>query len=182
VTPQFPEYFALFGIPQRFAIDTGQLTRAYREVLSQVHPDRFAGAGPAERRAAMQMSSHANEAYEVLRSDGARAAYLCRQQGQIVDGAGAVPLPLDFLERQMQWHEQLDQARERQDEAAIAELARDVEQNRLATITRIAHSIDGVADYRAAAAEVRALMFLDKLGGDIARATTERNDAVASGK
>jgi molecular chaperone HscB len=182
VTPQFPEYFALFGIPARFAIDSGQLTRAYREVLTQVHPDRYAGAGPAERRAAMQMASHANEAYDVLRSDCDRAAYLCRQQGMVVDGAGAVPLAPDFLERQMQWHEQLDAARGRLDDAAMAALAQDVDHIRRSTVARIAHCIDDAADYPAAAAAVRALMFLEKLGGDIARAAAERNDAAASGK
>ena len=182
MTPLFPEYFALFGIPPRFAIDPEHLTRAYREVLSQVHPDRYAGAGPAERRAAMQLASHANEAYDVLRSDSARAAYLCRQRGLAVEGAGAVPLPADFLERQMLWHEQLDAARTAHDGAAIGELMREVDLTRQATLARIAHSIDDAADYAAAAAAVRALMFLEKLGGDIARACAERNDAAASEK
>ena len=182
MTPLFPEYFALFGIPLRFAIDPEHLTRAYREVLSQVHPDRFAGAGPAERRAAMQLASHANEAYEVLRSESARAAYLCRRQGLAVEGAGAVPLPPEFLERQMHWHEQLDAARAAHDGAAIEALAREVEQSRHATVARIAHSIDAAADYAAAAAAARALMFLEKLGGDIARAAAERGDSAASEK
>jgi molecular chaperone HscB len=182
VSSLFPEYFALFGIAPRFGIDPEHLTRAYREVLSQVHPDRFAGAGPAERRAAMQLASHANEAYEVLRADSARAAYLCRQQGMVIDGAGAVPLPPAFLERQMLWHEQLDEARTARDGAAIAALMRDVAEHRESTLRQIALCLDERQDYPAAAAAVRALMFLEKLGGDIARVAAERNDASASEK
>jgi molecular chaperone HscB len=182
VSSLFPEYFALFGIAPRFGIDPEHLTRAYREVLSQVHPDRHAGAGPAERRAAMQMASHANEAYEVLRSDSARAAYLCRRHGMVVDGAGAVPLPAAFLERQMHWHEQLDAARSARDGAALDELARAVARERDATLGEIARCLDGSGDYPAAAAAVRSLLFLEKLGSDIDRAAAERNDAIASEK
>lgn len=181
MSSSFPEYFALFGIAPRFAIDPQQLTVAYREVLSQVHPDRFAGAGAAERRAAMQMASHANEAYEVLRSDSARAAYLCRRHGLTVDGAGAVPLPPAFLERQMDWHERLDAARIAADGAAIGRLAAEVAQERAAILARIARDLDVAADHVSAAAATRALMFLDKLGTDIARVAAEHDDAPASG-
>jgi len=182
VSSPFPEYFALFGIAPRFGIDAAHLTRAYREVLSQVHPDRFAGAGPAERRAAMQMASHANEAYEVLRSDSARAAYLCRSNGQALDGADAAPLPAAFLERQMLWHERLDEARGAGDGAALAGLMADVAAQREAALRDIAQSMDDRGDFAGAAGAVRALLFLEKLGGDIARAATERNDAIASEK
>jgi molecular chaperone HscB len=182
VSSLFPEYFALFGITPRFGIDTGHLTRAYREVLSRVHPDRFAGAGAAERRAAMQLTSHANEAYEVLRSDSARAAYLCKRRGMVIDGVGAVPLPMEFLERQMHWHEQLDAARAVSDGAALADLMHDVAGHRESTLREIARCIDESEDYPSAAAAVRALMFLEKLGADIARVTADRDDAVASEK
>jgi molecular chaperone HscB len=180
VSALFPEYFALFGIAPRFGIDPDQLSRAYREVLSQVHPDRFAGAGPAERRAAMQMASHANEAYLVLRSDSARAAYLCARAGHAVDAAGAAPLPAAFLERQMLWHEQLEHAGAVQDPQAIADLQRDVAEQRAASLRRIAQAIDEQADYPAAATAVRELQFLEKLALDIERLATDRSDAAAT--
>jgi DnaJ-domain-containing protein 1 len=43
---------------------------------SQAHPDRFANAGDAERRVAMQWAAHANEAYRTLRQPLKRAIYL----------------------------------------------------------------------------------------------------------
>ena len=46
------EYFSLFGLPERFAIDPLKLDAAYRQVQAKVHPDRFAHRPEAERRVA----------------------------------------------------------------------------------------------------------------------------------
>ena len=176
----FPEYFALFGLAPQFAIDPQALTRAYRQVQVQVHPDRHAAAGPAERRAAMQLASHANEAYEVLRSDTRRAAHLCALRGVAVEGAGAAPLPAAFLQRQMDWHERLDAARADHDAAAAAALGGEVAAERAAVVARLAQLIDGQDDCAQAAPFVRALMFLDKMSADVGRATAEPADAAAA--
>jgi molecular chaperone HscB len=161
VSSSIPEYFSLFGLAPRFAIDTERLTRAYREVLAHVHPDRYVSAGAGERRAAMQMASHANEAFQVLRSDCARAAYLCRTNGVVVDGPGAVAMAPSFLEQQMQWREALDAAHG--DARAVDGLAREVAAERARIVHRTATAIDERGDYHGAAVEVRALMFVDKL-------------------
>jgi molecular chaperone HscB len=181
VSSSIPEYFALFGLEPRFAIDPDGLTRAYREVLSQVHPDRHAGAGAAERRAAMQLASHANEAYRTLKSDSGRAAYLCRSNGIALDGPGAAPLAASFLERQMHWHETLEAANAAHDVAAIAELSRDVAQARSQLLTAIARLLDERADYAEAGGAVRSLLFLDKLAAEIDRAVADREESAASG-
>ena len=57
-----PDHFSLFGLEPRFALDAEQLVRAYRTVQSHVHPDRYAGAGAAEQRAALQWATQVNEA------------------------------------------------------------------------------------------------------------------------
>jgi iron-sulfur cluster assembly protein len=49
-----PDHFELFGLPPRFKIDPDALERAYKDVQSRVHPDRFAAGTAAERRVAMQ--------------------------------------------------------------------------------------------------------------------------------
>ena len=79
------DHFALFDLPVRFALDDGELEQAYRRVQAQVHPDRFASAGAAERRVAMQWAARANEAFRTLRSPVARAAYLCERHGQPIE-------------------------------------------------------------------------------------------------
>jgi molecular chaperone HscB len=45
-------HFELFHLPQRFAIDSGALDKAYHEVQNRVHPDKFVHAGDAEKRVA----------------------------------------------------------------------------------------------------------------------------------
>ena len=61
-------YFELFGLPQAFSIDLPALEKAYREIQARVHPDRFAHAGDAERRASLQWTTRVNEAYRALKS------------------------------------------------------------------------------------------------------------------
>jgi molecular chaperone HscB len=109
----------------------------------------------------------------VLKNDSSRAAYLCRSHGVIVEGVGAAPLDRSFLEQQMQWREALDEARTVTDGSAVigraAQIAAEVKTQRAAVLVRIARLIDETGDYAAAAAEVRALMFLDKLIAECAR-------------
>ncbi len=177
-----PDYFALFGLEPRFALDQDLLSRAYRGVLAQVHPDRHVGAGAAERRAAMQLASHANQAFQVLKSEASRAAYLCQCRDVLVDGPGAAPLARAFLEQQMQWREILEEARAARDAPAVAALARTVAAERAQCIARLAVLLDEQQDFPAAAAEVRALMFLDKMGAEMDRFDADRADAMATGR
>ena len=67
-------HFELFHLPQRFAIDMEALDKAYREVQSRVHPDKFSSATDAEKRVAMQWATRANEAYQTLKNPYKRAA------------------------------------------------------------------------------------------------------------
>ena len=60
-------HFDLFDLPPTYAIDAKKLDDAYRTVQAQVHPDRFAAAGDAQKRVAMQWATRANEAYQTLR-------------------------------------------------------------------------------------------------------------------
>ena len=174
VSSSIPEYFALFGFEPRFAIDREHLKKAYREVLSQVHPDRHAGANAsdADRRAAMQLATHANEAFQVLRTDSTRAAYLCRCHGIALDGPTAA-LPGAFLEQQMAWREALQQASADRDGAALADISRESALLRASLLARIAQAIDERADYAEAAVAVRSLMFLDKLDSQIDQLAAE---------
>jgi len=161
------DHFALFGLPARFALDEITLEQAYRRVQEQVHPDRFAAAGAAERRVAMQWSARANEAYRTLRSPLRRAAYLCERHGQPIDAESNTAMPADFLMQQMQWREELDEARTG-DGAAARALAREVEARRDAVLARVADALDARHDFVAAAAGVRELHFIDRFRDELA--------------
>ncbi len=161
------DHFALFDLPPRFAIDEAALEQAYRRVQGQVHPDRFAAAGAAERRVAMQWAARANEAFRTLRSPVARAAYLCERHGQPIDAESNTAMPAEFLMQQMQWREELDEARGGDSGAARA-LAREVEQRRSEVLARVASALDERHDFADAAAGVRELHFIDRFRDELA--------------
>ena len=73
--------FTLFGAPGRVALDPAQLDRRWRELQTEVHPDRFAAQGAAAQRIAMQWSVRVNQAYQRLKDPLKRAAYLCERRG-----------------------------------------------------------------------------------------------------
>ena len=55
-------HFELLGLPARYRVEESALDRAYRELQNAVHPDRYAAAGDADKRLALQASARVNEA------------------------------------------------------------------------------------------------------------------------
>ena len=74
-------HFELFGLPQRFRFDAAALDSAYHRLQVEVHPDRFATAGEAQQRLALQSSARVNEASRALKDPVARAQYLLSLHG-----------------------------------------------------------------------------------------------------
>ena len=112
--------FTLFGLPERFALDAAQLDQRWRELQTEVHPDRFAAQGAAAQRIAMQWSVRVNQAYQRLKDPLKRAAYLCERRGAPIDAERNTAMPREFLMQQMAWREALDEA---DDGAAVQALA-----------------------------------------------------------
>ena len=160
-------HFALFGLPERFALDADALEAAYRRVQAAVHPDRFATAGDTERRIAMQWAAQANEAHSVLRDPLKRAAYLAERRGAPIQAESNTAMPADFLALQMRWHEALEDARDAGDPAALHALRIQVAAEREATLERVARALDVDEDAVAAAQGVRRLMFVERLLADL---------------
>jgi len=75
-------------------------------------------------------------------------------------------MPGAFLMQQMQWREALDDAR---DPAAVEAIAEQIGQAERERFERIARLLDIDGDAAAAAAEVRAAMFVQRLRQDIER-------------
>ena len=90
-------HFDLFGLTPAYALDLEHLDRAYRDIQSKVHPDRFAHAGDAERRASMQMTTQVNEAYRTLKSPVQRAKYILELNGIDVGFETNTAMQKDFL-------------------------------------------------------------------------------------
>ncbi|HRE13750.1 MAG TPA: Fe-S protein assembly co-chaperone HscB, partial [Usitatibacteraceae bacterium] len=115
-------HFDLLGLPVAYAIDAQALERAFRDLQSRVHPDRFAAAGEAERRVAMQWAARANEAYRTLRHPLGRARYLLGLKGFDTGEDSNTAMPPDFLMQQMEWREAVADARGSRDREALEAL------------------------------------------------------------
>jgi molecular chaperone HscB len=159
--------FELFGLRPAFALQTDALERAYREIQSQVHPDRFAHAGAAERRAALQWTTRVNEAYRTLKDPVQRGKHLLELHGVDVAFETNTRMPSDFLMQQLELREQLEAAVGKKDAVALDSLRKGLSAEKSSLEGRIAESVDTKKDYAGAAELVRKLMFLDKLDAEI---------------
>jgi molecular chaperone HscB len=158
--------FVLFGLPGRFALDRADLDARWRKLQASVHPDKFAAEGAAAQRVAMQWAVRVNEAYRRLREPLTRAAYLCKLRGAPIEAENNTAMPKSFLMQQMQWREELDEARD--DPGALGEIDTDVRVAEQMLLQELARLLD-VDDAPAQAAErVRALMFIHKFRKDVA--------------
>jgi molecular chaperone HscB len=158
--------FALFGLPERFAIDVAQLDAKWKQLQGAAHPDRFAMETAAAQRVAMQWAIRINEAYRRLKDPLARAAYLCSLHGADIEAESNTAMPTAFLMQQMEWRDALSEATTLE---AVDALSDEVVASRQATLKSLQAQIDDAAsvDWRAVAGAVRGLMFVDRFMSDI---------------
>jgi molecular chaperone HscB len=160
--------FALFGLPERFVIDGGQLDAKWKLLQGAAHPDRFATETPAAQRVAMQWAIRINEAYRRLKDPLARAAYLCTLHDTDVGAETNTAMPAAFLMQQMEWRDALSEASTL---AQVDALSDEVVASRRATLASLQQQIDDAdpVDWRAVAGTVRGLMFVDRFLVDVDR-------------
>jgi molecular chaperone HscB len=156
--------FEIFGLPVCFRLDSGALDQRWKQLQREAHPDKFAAQGQAAQRMALQWSVRINEAYDRLKAPLKRAAYLCEMHQQPIRAEDNTSMPASFLEHQIDWREQLDDASHTD---ALKQLESQV-QDYAATLWRNCEQlIDVQADFKAAAGVVRALMFVDRFAQDL---------------
>ena len=160
--------FALFGLPERFALDLAQLDAKWKALQGAAHPDRFAADTTAAQRVAMQWAIRINEAYRRLKDPLARAGYLCTLHGADLGAENNTAMPPAFLMQQMEWRETLSEA---QTVSQVEALSDEVLAARRATLRELESRIDGgdPVDWAAVAATVRGLMFVERFRSDIDR-------------
>jgi molecular chaperone HscB len=159
-------HFELFALPMHYRIDAAALEHAYRALQRDVHPDRHAAAGDAQKRLALQASARANEAYRTLRDPVARAEYLLAQNGVDATAETDSGLPVAFLTRQLERREAADEASEAHDEPALAALASGVADDAASLRSDVERALDA-GDFETARPLVRQLRFLSKLAEDL---------------
>jgi molecular chaperone HscB len=168
MSPDFTQnHFELFALPVSFDIDMNALERAYRNLVREVHPDRFAAAGDTEKRLAAQWATRANEGYQTLRSPLKRGRYFLLINGIDTEEESDTAMPLDFLQQQMEWREAAAIAKNTRNVKHLDALAAerlDVE-NRM--LERLRQQLSSVATLGGARQTVRKLRFIEKLGEEI---------------
>jgi len=165
------EYYSLFGLPERFAMDLGVLDTAYRQVQAQVHPDRFAHRPEAERRVAMQWATLANEAHRVLRNPLQRARYLLERKGVHVETERNNVMSPAFLMQQIEWRESVEEALG--DSEALMRLHKELGRDERVMLDDVRRALDEEQDLLSAAELIRRLMFMEKLRCDIDNALAQ---------
>ena len=156
--------FELFDTAPRFTQDRAALDARWRALQAEVHPDRFAAEGTAAQRVAMQWAVRVNEAHQRLKDPLKRAAYLCELNGAPIDAENNTAMPTAFLMQQMEWREALDDAHTIDDVDALLQRVTD---HRRAALAQLEATLDRDHDYRAAAQQVRGLMFVERFAHDI---------------
>ena len=107
-------YFEVFGLDRRLAVDKAALQRRFYELSRAHHPDFHQAAPPAEQARALEASALVNAAYRVLRDPIARVEYLVRlEEGRETKEGDVVKpkAPPELLEEMFDIQETLQEAR-----------------------------------------------------------------------
>ncbi len=167
------DFFKLFDLPLSFKIDNALLDQRYRDLQSQVHPDKFSHLPESEQRLSMQWATRVNEGYQTLRSPLARGRYILLLQGVDTQEEMNTAMPLDFLMQQMERREALQDVLQSKDIDALDVLS-DSNQIEVAILQhQLEIQLDKAFDPLAATGTVRKLRFLEKLAEEISSAYNE---------
>lgn len=115
--------FELLGVPALFALDETELEKRHRDLSRALHPDRYAGRSPGERREALSRAISVNEAFRRLRDPISRAEALLAQLGrELTETNQPKPAPA-LLMQIMEEREALSLARRAGDRVRVERIA-----------------------------------------------------------
>jgi len=169
------DYFALFGLPPRYRFDPAALDAAYHALQRAVHPDRYASAGETERRMALQSSARVNEAYQALKDPVGRAQYMLSLRGIDALAETDTALPMEFLQRELERREAMDDVQSGADRSGLAALLETVRTDAATLEATLADRLEA-QEWNAARDAVRELRFLTKVAEDLEAAIAADED------
>ncbi len=111
--PTGADYFSVFALSRKLALDAKALERAFYKQSREVHPDRFARAGAEKQQWSLEQTSLLNDAYRALKDPIARTEYLLRLEGMAVaEAAGEKKnAPPELLAEVFELNMQLEEMR-----------------------------------------------------------------------
>ena len=119
--------FAILGIAPSFDVDLAAVEQTHRELSRALHPDKYVGAGPSERREALSRAMEVNEAWRVVRDPIRRADALLAREGVTVAEDRGPPADPEFLMEMLEQREALADARHSRDLGAVRKMATAIE-------------------------------------------------------
>lgn len=163
----FKDYFALFGLPVSFEIDTTQLDSQYRSLQQQYHPDKITSqANQTGTKAQYEgLSAVINNAYQTLKHPDSRATYLLELEDK-ADALNNSIADIEFLDDAMTLRIDLDDAINNQDLPTLQQL-NPLISSRLITQSQRFQSAYESQDWSIASDAAQKLKFLVKLNADV---------------
>jgi molecular chaperone HscB len=119
--------FETLGIAPAFEIDLAAVEKTHRDLSRALHPDRYMGAVPSERRAALERAVAVNEAWRVVRDPIRRAEALLRLRGVEVGEENEPKADAEFLMEMLEQREALADARRRRDLSTVRAIGESIE-------------------------------------------------------
>lgn len=156
------DYFTLFGLPVRYAIDATVLSTRYQDLQRQFHPDKFASHPQADQLAALQQSATINQAWQTLRHPLSRAEYMLSLHGFDLGNEQHTVRDTAFLMEQLELREELDEIERAGDEERLTGFTTRIQALYRSRHQQMVDELDSEA-WDKAADTVRKLRFLDKL-------------------
>lgn len=132
-----PDPFAVLGIEPGFALDVEALGERHRELSRALHPDRYSGSAPGERRLALGKAIEVNKAFALLKNPVERALALLARRGVEVDEDQGLPADQEFLIEIMELREELSRLDMLRDGAPFERLKADVSARRARTLAEL---------------------------------------------
>ena len=163
-------YFELLKLKPAFELDLAVLESNYRKIQSESHPDRFVTAPAPKKLQSMQTATLANEAYQTLKNSASRAKYLLELQGINAIAETNTAMPADFLMQQMDWRENLEDAKSEKNIKALDSLLTEMRAEAKTLQADLGDFLDTKKNYVAATEVTRKLIFIEKVCADINKA------------
>ncbi|CAO1333248.1 unnamed protein product [Diamesa hyperborea] len=117
-------FFQLFGLDIKHQLDSTELTKQFRNLQSQLHPDKFSNRSDQEQTLSLEWSSLINKAYKTLQTPLQRGEYILKLKG-IELPEGNTDLDKEFLMEIMEKNEEVEDTDTKDDLKSILKQTRD---------------------------------------------------------
>ncbi|XP_045770354.1 trypsin, alkaline C-like [Maniola jurtina] len=101
-------FFKILGVKETYDLDETELSKKYKDLQKNLHPDKYANRNKEEQDISAQYSSMVNDAYKTLLEPLARGVYMLRLRGkEIPENTEA---DQEFLMKIMEKNEEVEEA------------------------------------------------------------------------